>query len=68
MTNDEMADALRKLGWTVEPPWTPENCKHESRNGTGTFNGSHSTVEWSCPRCGKHERHVSTVEPTIFQA
>lgn len=61
MTPEQMADALKALGWIVEPPITQETCKHPTHMVRGSvsssFDGSgHS--EWTCLRCGKHEKFV----------
>jgi hypothetical protein len=60
MTPDEMAGELRKLGWTVKAPVTPETCEHppHARMGTGMIGRDGSGYsEWHCRICGKHERH-----------
>lgn len=56
MTHEDMARKLQAAGWRVQPPLTPENCKHERRTGSGSACSDGSGhMEWSCPDCGKHE-------------
>ncbi len=64
MTLDEMASELRSKGWAVDPPWTPENCKHENRDTSGSFTtGGRCFIRWSCKRCGKTEEVITDPAP-----
>lgn len=53
MTNEEMAAELRKAGWRVQEPLTPQNCPHQRMQGSGAMgcDGSGSLDQW-CPDCG----------------
>jgi hypothetical protein len=52
MTNEEMAAALRRAGWRVQPPLTKENCRHPRKFGSGSIGSDGaSRMTWYCPDC-----------------
>lgn len=60
MTLEEMAAELRKSGWTVDPPWSPETCKHINKSGHGSLLPDGSTSwAWRCGACGKEETGIA---------
>ena len=53
MTNEEMADELRKAGWRVKEPLTQENCPHLNMRGSGSLSSDGSGHSESyCMACG----------------
>lgn len=57
MTNQEMAETLRKAGWRVQEPLTQANCKHPNLMGSGGMSCDGSGFSESrCSACGYHSR------------
>ncbi len=61
---EEAAGLLRSHKWRVEPPLTPENCKHPRRIGTGSMgcDGSSESTTY-CPDCGYSAKYSTPPQP-----
>lgn len=62
MTPNEMADELRKLGWSVAPPLTMETCKHPRITGYVWMGTNGKRAYGNCPDCGYFYDNVTPPE------
>lgn len=61
---DDVANELRKIGWSVAPPLTPEACKHPKMTGFFSMGTGGSRASGRCPDCGySYDSLVAPVVP-----